>query len=58
MQVYLNHINLLLRSVTLIELNINGRTYKLKVNKDYTLLWVLREDLGLTGTKYGCGIGI
>jgi len=42
----------------LLELNINGRTYRLKVNKENTLLWVLRENLGLTGAKYGCGKGI
>jgi len=42
----------------LLELNINGRTYRLKVHKENTLLWVLRENLGLTGAKYGCGKGI
>ncbi|WP_333785261.1 (2Fe-2S)-binding protein [Thermocrinis sp.] len=42
----------------MLELNINGRTYRLKVNKENTLLWVLRENLGLTGAKYGCGKGI
>jgi len=42
----------------LLELNINGRTYRLKIHKENTLLWVLRENLGLTGAKYGCGKGI
>ncbi len=42
----------------MLELNINGRTYRLKVHKENTLLWVLRENLGLTGAKYGCGKGI
>ncbi len=38
-------------------LKINGCTYSLDGNPDKPLLWVLREDLNLTGTKYGCGIG-
>ena len=37
-------------------LNINGRTYKTDVAPDTPLLWVLRDHLGLVGTKYGCGI--
>jgi len=37
-------------------LNINGRTYKADVTPDTPLLWVLRDHLGLVGTKYGCGI--
>lgn len=37
-------------------LNINGRTYKADVAPDTPLLWVLRDHLGLVGTKYGCGI--
>lgn len=40
----------------MISLNVNGKTHKLKVEPDTPLLWVLREQLGLTGTKYGCGI--
>jgi isoquinoline 1-oxidoreductase subunit alpha len=40
-----------------VTLKINGCTQALDVNPDKPLLWVLREDLGLTGTKYGCGIG-
>jgi isoquinoline 1-oxidoreductase alpha subunit len=38
------------------ELNVNGRSYSVDVEGDTPLLWVLRESLGLTGTKYGCGI--
>src|SRR5215467_6426199 len=38
------------------ELNINGRTHRVDVDPDTPLLWVLRDTLGLTGTKYGCGI--
>ena len=38
-------------------LNINGKTVDIDVDGSTPLLWVLREQLGLTGTKYGCGIG-
>jgi isoquinoline 1-oxidoreductase alpha subunit len=37
-------------------LNINGRTHDVNVDPNTPLLWVLRETIGLTGTKYGCGI--
>ena len=37
-------------------LNVNGRVVEVTVEDDTPLLWVLREQLGLTGTKYGCGI--
>ena len=37
-------------------LNINGQTREVDVDPDTPLLWVLRDTLGLTGTKYGCGI--
>jgi aerobic-type carbon monoxide dehydrogenase small subunit (CoxS/CutS family) len=40
----------------MIKLNVNGTTFELNVAPDTPLLWVLRENLGLTGTKYGCGI--
>lgn len=39
-----------------IALNINGKTVQLESDPDTPLLWVLRDELGLTGTKYGCGI--
>ncbi|MFT2009474.1 (2Fe-2S)-binding protein [Pontibacter sp. 13R65] len=38
------------------KLLINGRTYEADVEPDTPLLWVLRDNLGLVGTKYGCGI--
>ena len=41
----------------MISLNVNGKVYKVDVPDDSTLLWVLRDHLKLTGTKYGCGIG-
>ena len=40
-----------------VELNINGDTYELLVSPNYTLLEVLREKLGLMGTKRGCDLG-
>lgn len=40
------------------ELTINGRTYQVDVPADEPLLWVLRDDLGLTGTKSGCDEGV
>jgi aerobic-type carbon monoxide dehydrogenase small subunit (CoxS/CutS family) len=39
-------------------LTINGRRHTVEVEADTPLLWVLRDTLGLTGTKYGCGEGI
>lgn len=38
------------------KLKINGRNYEADVAADTPLLWVLRDNLGLVGTKYGCGI--
>ncbi|MGK7867427.1 (2Fe-2S)-binding protein [Falsiroseomonas sp. E2-1-a20] len=38
------------------KLNVNGRIVDVQVEDDTPLLWVLREHLDLTGTKYGCGI--
>jgi isoquinoline 1-oxidoreductase alpha subunit len=40
----------------MIRLTVNGKAVELDCEPDKPLLWVLREDLGLTGTKYGCGI--
>ena len=40
-----------------ISLKVNGKKYTLDINPDTKLLWVLREHLGLTGSKYGCGVG-
>ena len=38
------------------ELRINQKTYQVDADADTPLLWVIRDDLGLTGTKYGCGL--
>lgn len=40
------------------QLNVNGVVRDVDVEDDTPLLWVLREQLGLTGTKYGCGIAV
>ncbi len=41
----------------MITLNLNGRETEIAVEEDTPLLWALRDELGMTGTKYGCGIG-
>ncbi|WP_257166839.1 (2Fe-2S)-binding protein [Bradyrhizobium sp. SRS-191] len=38
------------------KIHVNGRDYDVAAEADTPLLWVLRDTLGLTGTKYGCGI--
>lgn len=38
------------------KLNINGQEHDVDVEDDMPLLWVLRDEIGLTGTKFGCGI--
>ena len=38
------------------KLNINGKVRDVEVESDTPLLWVIREQVGLTGTKYGCGV--
>ncbi len=40
----------------MISLTVNGQKHELEVDPDTPLLWVLRDHLGLTGTKYSCGI--
>ena len=40
----------------MIELTINGQKRRVDAESDTPLLWVLRDDLGMTGTKYGCGV--
>jgi len=40
------------------KLKINGKSVEVDVDGSTPLLWALREQLGLTGTKYGCGIGV
>ena len=38
------------------QLNVNGKSHEVDVEPTTPLLWVIREQIGLTGTKYGCGI--
>ena len=42
----------------MIQLNVNGKAHQVDVAPDTPLLWVLRDTLRLTGTKYGCGQGL
>ncbi|MDL1863297.1 (2Fe-2S)-binding protein [Betaproteobacteria bacterium PRO7] len=42
----------------MIQLNVNGRGVSVDADPSTPLLWVLREHLGLTGTKFGCGIAV
>jgi aerobic-type carbon monoxide dehydrogenase small subunit (CoxS/CutS family) len=39
-------------------LSVNGRKHDIDVDADTPLLWILRDDIGLTGTKFGCGKGL
>ena len=41
----------------MISLSINGQSHPVDVEEDTPLLWVIRDTIGMTGTKYGCGIG-
>jgi isoquinoline 1-oxidoreductase subunit alpha len=43
-------------SISAMDLTVNGRTLQVDVPEDMPLLWVLRDVIGLTGTKFGCGI--
>ena len=44
--------------MTNIAITVNEESYRIDVAPDTPLLWVLRDTLGLTGTKYGCGMGL
>jgi isoquinoline 1-oxidoreductase alpha subunit len=41
-----------------IRFNVNGKAVDVKAEADTPLLWVIRDEIGLTGTKFGCGFGI
>jgi len=47
-----------LTMIEVIRFTLNEKPTTLTVDSDRTLLWVVRTDLGLTGTKYGCGVGL
>jgi len=40
------------------DITVNGKSYQVDEAPDRPLLWVLRDELGLTGTKFGCGVGL
>jgi len=40
----------------MVQVNVNGKQHSVDAESDMPLLWVIRELIGLTGTKYGCGI--
>src|SRR3954469_14140929 len=42
----------------MLELNVNGEVHHLDVPDDMPLLWALRDVIGLTGTKFGCGVAL
>ena len=42
--------------MTMVSLNVNGHAHKVEADADTPLLWALRDQLGLTGTKFGCGM--
>ncbi len=44
--------------MTSLVINVNLKPYTVDVEPDMPLLWVLRDRIGLTGTKYGCGVGL
>jgi isoquinoline 1-oxidoreductase alpha subunit len=46
------------KGVQMVELMVNGKTHSVDVNPEMPLLWVLRDVIGLTGTKYGCGMAL
>ncbi|MGH8100145.1 MAG: (2Fe-2S)-binding protein, partial [Chthoniobacterales bacterium] len=41
-----------------LRLTVNGAPHTIQVDDDTPLLWILRDQLGLTGTKFGCGVGV
>jgi len=42
----------------MIQLSINGSSYQLEIDPQMPLLWAVRDSVGLTGTKYGCGMAL
>jgi isoquinoline 1-oxidoreductase alpha subunit len=44
------------QGIAMANLTINGKSFTVDVEPDTPLLWVIRENVGLTGTKYGCGV--
>ncbi len=46
------------KTLNMIKLDVNGKTRDVDLPADMPILWVLRDELGLTGTKFGCGAGL
>lgn len=44
--------------MSMINISVNGTSHQVDVSPDTPILWVLRDELELTGTKYGCGLGV
>lgn len=44
------------KQIDMVSLNINGKQHELDISEDMPILWVVRDILGLTGTKFGCGV--
>jgi isoquinoline 1-oxidoreductase alpha subunit len=44
--------------IAMISITVNGKAHQLDVEPEMPLLWVIRDELGLTGTKFGCGISM
>ena len=44
--------------MAVVTLNVNGHSHKVDADPDTPLLWVIRDDIGLTGTKFGCGMAL
>lgn len=42
----------------MMKLKVNGKTHRIDADRETPLLWILRDALGLPGTKYGCGLGV
>ena len=42
----------------MLSLKVNGNVFSVNVEPETPLLWVIRDTIGLTGTKYGCGLGM
>ena len=42
--------------MAVVSLNVNGHAHKVEADSETPLLWVIRDDIGLTGTKFGCGV--
>ena len=46
------------KEIKVTKLNVNGKQYDIDLPADTPLLWVLRDEIGLTGTKFGCGMAL